>query len=494
LRHVLSKEWTLSKEQTNLDIQNRDHPLSPFAARWLAEAMRVREQRGDLDDDGAAGAEARRAGVDVEARILIRAQHLASRDGTLEAMSRWHSTARWLLFAFAALALVLGFSAALTMVGDGTRSVNIVWTLGALLGLHLLMLLLWLLNMLMRGQSAGGVLGRLWLALMSRVGGSRHGALTQGLMAVSLRGRLLHWYPSAITHGLWFLSLTAAALAVVLALALRSYDFVWETTILSEQVFVRFVQWSGALPAMLGFVVPDADMVAVSGNGDIATAAEREFMRRAWSSWLLGSLLVYGMLPRLLLLGLSVMLLRWRQKRLSLDLTSPHWAPLAARLSPVSERGGVTDPQPDSLVAPTLKRDPSCSGEPVMLAMELRPDSDWPPSTVAPNVRVPSAVDSGRQRADALIEMRQLRPARLLLVCDARLSPDRGTLHWLVQASAFCADSRVWLLHQEQAPDVRRQSWQEALGDTGFTDTEIILDKDHALVWIAGDSGERANG
>ncbi len=484
----------MSTEQTNPGIQDRDYPLSPFAARWLAETMRVREQRGDLDDDGTAGAYARGASADVEARILLRAQRLAFLDGTLQAMGSWHNTARWLLFAFAALALILGFSAALTMVGDGTRPVNIVWTLGALLGLHLLMLLLWLLNLMMRGQSAGGVLGRLWLTLMARTGGSRHGALTQGLMAVSLRARLLHWYPSAITHGFWFLSLTAAALALVLALALRSYDFVWETTILSEQVFVRFVQWSGALPAMLGFIVPDADMVVASGNGDIATAAEREFMRRAWSSWLLGSLLVYGMLPRLLLLCLSVLLLRWRQKRLTLDLGSPHWAPLAARLNPASERGGVTDPQPDSLEAPTLQRDPACNGEPVMLAMELRPDSDWPPRTVASHVRVPSAVDSGRQRAEALIAMQQLRPARLLLVCDARLSPDRGTLHWLVQASAFCAQSRVWLLHPAQAPDVRRQSWQESLVDTGFSEAEIILDTDRALAWIAGDSGEQTDG
>jgi len=475
----------LFQEQDKRKLDDRESGAASFGLRWLAESVRVREQAGQLSDEGDATAVAKAAEADTELRIIIRAHHLARQHGTLTALSRWRSVARWMLIGFAVLALVLGFSAALTMIGDGGRPVNIVWTLGALLGLHLLMLLFWLLNMFASGQAAGGVLGRLWMKLMQRAGGDQHSAITRGLIEISLRGRLLRWYASAITHGFWFFSLTAASMALLLALALRSYDFVWETTILSAEVFVRFVQFTGALPATLGFMVPDTAMVMASGNGQLANAVEQELLRRSWSSWLLGCLLVYGVMPRFFLLLLSLLMLRVRQQRTRLDLTAPQWASLAARLTPVSERGGITDPHQDELSAPVLRRDPTCTGAPLVLALELGTDSDWPPAGFDSRVTVAPVVESRQQRAEALNRSQTQRPARLLLVCDARLSPDRGTLRWLADVSANSAASRVCLWHYPLSPGMRRQTWQEALLELGFTDREIITDVSQARAWIA---------
>jgi len=461
-----------------------DHTLSPFHARWLAEVVRVREQSGQLMDDREAMARLSDAEMDVERRILQRARALAERDGSLQSLQQWRTQSRWLLIIFAVLAVLAGFSAALAVLGDGRSAVNIIWALGALLGLHLVMLLFWLFNMLYRGEAGGGLLGRSWMSLMQRIGGSRQATVARALMDISLQGRLSRWYLSAITHGLWTLTLGAVAVALILALSLRSYDFVWETTILSADVFVRFVQWSGHIPSWLGFSVPDADMVRLSGDGDAILAAQRDLLRRSWSSWLLGCLVVYGVVPRLLLLLFSLGWLAQRQRRMRLDLSVPYWAALARRLSPSSERGGITDPQSALLTVQPLVRDPTCDGDPVLLGHELRADTAWPPQVPAV-VHAPAVVETREQRAAAGAMLAQRRPGRLLLACDARLSPDRGTLNWLAEMSAFCAQSRVWLLHTAEADAQRLASWQESLQAMGFTGGEVYSQAAPALMWLA---------
>jgi hypothetical protein len=65
--------------------------------------------------------------------------------------------------------------------------------------------------------------------------------------------------------------------------------------------------------------------------------------------WLLGVVLVYGLLPRLVLAALC--LWRWRQGRgrLALDLNLPGYAQLREALMPRSERIGVQDAAPEAL-------------------------------------------------------------------------------------------------------------------------------------------------
>ncbi|MDT6082635.1 DUF2868 domain-containing protein, partial [Streptococcus pneumoniae] len=73
--------------------------------------------------------------------------------------------------------------------------------------------------------------------------------------------------------------------------------------------FIQLTQALGALPSLLGFAVPDEAMIRASGDSQPAL----DVARQAWASWLLGVVLVYGLLPRVLLAGLC--LWRWRQGR-----------------------------------------------------------------------------------------------------------------------------------------------------------------------------------
>ena len=74
------------------------------------------------------------------------------------------------------------------------------------------------------------------------------------------------------------------------------------------------------LPAQIGFPVPDAALVAASGNAVMM----EEGGRHAWAGWLLGCVLAYGVLPRLLLTLGCVLLWRHATGSITLDLTRLH--------------------------------------------------------------------------------------------------------------------------------------------------------------------------
>ena len=95
-------------------------------------------------------------------RILVRAHRLADREQLPAQLQGWTRSALAVLAALFALALFSGIGLALGALGDGARPVNVLWALGALLGLHALTFLLWLASFLLRPAAATG-LGRLWL-------------------------------------------------------------------------------------------------------------------------------------------------------------------------------------------------------------------------------------------------------------------------------------------------------------------------------------------
>uniref|UniRef100_UPI002B1E1CA9 DUF2868 domain-containing protein n=1 Tax=Pseudomonas oryzihabitans TaxID=47885 RepID=UPI002B1E1CA9 len=122
-----------------------------------------------------------------------------------------------------------------------------------------------------------------------------------------------------LVHGLWLLILGSALATLLALLSGRSYLFVWETTLLGSDTFVLLTQGLGALPHLLGFPLPDPASIAASGDAASPLAAARQ----AWAGWLLGVVLVYGLLPRLLLTLLC--LWRWQRgrQRLRLDVERP---------------------------------------------------------------------------------------------------------------------------------------------------------------------------
>lgn len=457
--------------------------LGAFEARWLAEVVRLREEDGGSPVDSAAV----RAAVDrvpgMEARILARACLLGVDDGTLQALRAWRARARLVMWALMGLALLSGFGAAVAVLGDGSRPVNVVWALGGLLGVNLFSLMLWFAGLLLDGADAGGVFGRGWLWISRRISSLGDSGVTVARAQFGLMGRagLARWWLSAITHGLWLLALCGALAGLLLALSVRGYGFVWETTILPAGAFTAFVDVLGWLPAQAGFAIPDAETVRASG----AAAVTHEAGRLAWSSWLTGCLIVYGIVPRALLWAGCLVYVGMGRSRLRLDLTLPGYTALVARYAPTSDRIGVTDAAPGTWHAARVGLPHRVgSRAAAIVGLELRGDVSWPPA-LAPQIEQMGVLDSREQRRQAIARLEANPPARLLVACDVRLSPDRGSLGLIAELSRHAGDCRVWLIMPTTQCELDRTvHWRDALAEAGFGVQAVFDDRGAALLWL----------
>ena len=435
--------------------------LTPLQKLWLTETVRLREEHAGALDDLEANRLARKAGGDLSARIQQRALHLAERDGLRAALGRWLQGARLALVLLAVVAVVSGAGLAFAALGNGLNPVNVFWALGSLLGVNLILLLSWAIGLLFAGEHSAS-LGRLWLWLSEKLARDAKAAqLAPALLLLLQRQKLNRWAVGVLVNSLWVLALFSALLILLTLLATRRYGFVWETTILGADTFVGVTQALGSLPALLGFQVPTVEMIRASGQ----SALNLESARQAWAAWLVGVLLVYGLLPRLILALLC--LWRWKRGRaaLGLDLNLPGYSLLRERLMPSSERLGVNDAAPQQLHQVSAGGGELHSTGALLVAIELDDQHPWPP-TLPASVKNAGILDSRESRHTLLEQMTRFPPARLAIACDPRRSPDRGSLALIAELARNASATRVWLLHAPpgQALDAERLGdWHLAL-------------------------------
>jgi len=433
--------------------------LTSLQNLWLTETVRLREEHAGPLDDLEANRLARAAGGDLPGRIQRRALWLAERDGLTAALKHWLQGARLALVLLAIFAVLSG--AGLAFAALGQTPVNVFWALGSLLGLNLILLLSWALGLIFAGEH-GATLGRLWLWLSEKLARDAKAAqLAPALLLMLQRKKLNRWALGTLVNGLWLLAMVSALFLLLTLMATRRYGFVWETTILSADTFINMTQALGALPALLGFNVPTVEMIRASGD----TALNIESARQAWATWLVGVLVVYGVLPRLLLALFCFW--RWNSGKaaLRLDLNLPGYAQLRERLMPTSERLGITDPEPAQLHRVESTVGEHASDGALLVAIELDDQHSWPP-TLPKNVSNAGILDSRESRNKLLEQLSRFPPARLAIACDPRRSPDRGSLALIAELARNAAATRVWLLQapQGQALDAERLGdWHVAL-------------------------------
>ncbi|MBF7729273.1 DUF2868 domain-containing protein [Pseudomonas sp. N040] len=434
-------------------------PLRPLERLWLCEAMRLREARGERLDDREANRLARAGGGDLAQRIQRRALWLATRDGQLQALHGYRHAARLALLLLALVALLSGGGLAFAALGDGSRPVNVFWALGSLLGINLLMLLLSLASFAL-GRDNGLPL-RLWHWLSDRLArDAQQAQLAPALLLLLQRQRLARWGMALLGNGLWSLTLLAALAMLLLQLSTRRYGFVWETTLLGSDSFARLIHALGALPGLLGFAQPDS--LQIQAGGDLAQGDPGA--RQVWAGWLLGVFVVFGLLPRLLLALGSLLAWQHGLKRLRLDLSLPAYQLLRGELQPDSEPLGIISPAPE---LPGLQAGGHAEGGSgaLLVAIELDGQRPWPPALPA-GVADAGNLDSREQRQHLLDQLSRFPPARLLIACDPRRSPDRGSLALLGELARSAAATRIWLLPAEPGASLdpeRLGDWHAAL-------------------------------
>jgi len=453
---------------------------SPFQQRLVAESLRVEEERaGRTREAPMAEERARGHDGDLEARIRVRAMALDEHGARLAGVQRVAGTVRLAFLILGIVAGLAGLTAAGVALGTDSQ-VNIVRAIVTLLAVQILALFLWGLLIVMP-FSRGGVLGRIVMMVAGWLG-RRLAATGEGMSAASVtlsrltRGDIGRGLLGTATHTLWF-AYTAGALAGALVLmAIYQYDFYWATTILSEEVMVALLTGLGVAPGMAGFTVPDQELVRFSRQG-----MEPGYGRQAWSGLIVGSLIVFGLIPRLLFAVLCALQLRSASAAFRLDLTRAGYARLAHRLEPASARLGRKGPPPSDQETGQRQAglpepvDPAAApGLVYLVGMEREPESDWPPSY--PELATVEALGyaddrAGRRDILAIFENLPAPPGRVLVLVPFRRTPDRGMGSFL-QALGRAASAPVWLLLEGlgKAPEPGRQrigQWQELAGRAG---------------------------
>lgn len=504
----------MSAPAMRFDERNRDRAIRADD-RLLAEMMLAQLRVGgtDINDQNADDA-ARTASGDLETRLVVRARVVKNAGELTEAL-RHVRHVLWLLVAIGLfLALIAGVATAQAVMSTARHeSVNFFLVFGSLLGVQTTLLLIWLgLLLFARGSArvsmTAASLGGLIMALARRIihwthHGAEHTAAVSALSTMMMRSSIGKWSISAISNGLWLAFNVGAMVVIVALLSARQYAFVWETTILSEKVYVPLTRAIAWLPATMGFVTPTPEQIVASQFIAAEGAASQPSSQivaasKAWSGLLVGSIVVYGFGPRLLLLGLSLGRRRAARSKYRIDLSRPEVLQLRDRLEPPASRLAVID---DSNVLPrtvstrgmTDARPKRPIGSPAIVGVELaQPPHRWPPSIPGGK----SWNDLGmvdrredRQRVMQTLRTSQSQPGAMVIVCELSTTPDRGLGHFLTDVASV-VESKIWLIltggqqmrDRGEGGDIaqRVDDWRALAVSAGMpVDRVVELDLDH---------------
>ena len=452
------------------------HSLKDY---WITETLRLREEHWGPIEDATLLHQIRHSTEPVSHKIIQRATLIAKRDGLAATIEKWSGNARLAFWAMALLAIFAGIGMAASALGTG--HVNLLLALVALLGLHAITYVFWLLSFL-APYHGGTLLGQAWLWLGKKLARGPDATLApQAFINILNQNNGLRWLLSSISHGIWVVMMTAGIMTMLALLAARQYTFGWETTILPVSSFVSITQGIGFLPHFLGFSIPSADIIQQSSG--LKTAGPES--QAIWSSWLIGAIMVYGLLLRLASLLLCLWKTRQTMRQIQIDETLPAYVGLVDRLSAHSEHIGVDAPAPALQTArrntlPAL----APAGSPLIVGLELSPRAPWPPFALSATVHDQGKLESREQRHQLLAHMtRQTVPA-LLIVCDAAQTPDRGTLHFITDLSNLVSRTDIYLLTNQNQPENRLPLWKERLQQAGFADEQLHETPQTLSQWI----------
>jgi hypothetical protein len=460
-------------------------------ALLVAEAVRHYAESGRIDiaelTDDYAESEARRAGGRVSRRITAWA-------GSLRIAERFEKpladvqTVLWVVLGlFVAIGFVTGFTTGGTALG-ASGTVNILYVLGALLGVQLFLLALWLVLMAVPSRpGAPSPIGRLAVWLAVRLGDrpgrpSVERAVWMSFRTLFREGAPAKWGLSAVSHAVWLAFSLGALVSATLWMVLFQYDFVWETTLLREETAVALIAALAFLPDFLGLAAPDEALIAAS-RFDSGPGVGRE----VWSRFLLAGVFLYGVLPRLIALAVATLMTYRTTAKLDIDLTEPFFSTVWQRLQPAEPPAETLEPPPppDLGGAPgAAPRRTYGSGKFVAtVAVELDDPGRWP---IAPAHwrQLDLGIIDGRVAARRLLGQLQSdfpEPRAFVIVASMARTPDRGAADLLARIAA-AADVPVLLVLAEGSvlakrggdPEVRAHDWRRYAEAAGVHSVAVM--------------------
>lgn len=460
--------------------------MTKFTELWQTEAIRLKEHHHGPMDDSAYIYALRAQALSPQQKIINRAQRLASASGLKQDIDNYRNLAKYALLLLLVLSVFTGIGLAYAALGSRGTEVNLLSAWIAILGLHALSFIIWLVYLFVpkRSDKDYPLLGKLWLWVTKKLARGPNAALVpNALFSLTRQQRSTSWLLSTISHALWLTVLVSTLATIFFLLSTRRYTFVWETTILSSESLENIAYVLGLIPSWLGFPMPEVNQLLTVG------AADNLALHALWSSWLVGQIIVFGILLRFIALIICLAVSQYRLARCRLDIDSAAYAPLLARLEPVAISTGVDSPAP-KIAAPALQKaslDLSGNGT-LIVGIELDPHEKWPIIESLDHERIIDAgnIESREQRHQLLSELGQrIDPLQqILFICDAEQTPDRSHLNLMQTIANFGQKHFILLINRHQAEGDQSELWLKSLADSGVEREAIFMDQEAAYTML----------
>lgn len=396
-------------------------------------------------------------------RLLDRAHHLVHDNHLDEVLQQpeklFIRASRIILL----LAAVLGGLAAVNAASESS-TLNIYWLLVVLLGFNFLSMLLWCAGILLSVQGlSSGIAAQLacWLPfqLKKRESDSTGTFAARAWWEICLSGRVGRWRISMLTHQFWLVYLLAGMGVLILLMLAKQYDFVWGTTLLPENSLPELTRLLGVPMQHIGLAVPDGQQIAASRIG---AGVQDSVIRSAWAEFLVGALIVYGLLPRLILMLLAFFMLKLFEYRYKLDLYLPYYVTLRQSLiakefvtSVIDRDPGMAKESPELITR--AKHSRHFPANALVIGIELDGHAIWPEGLVCQeNV-------ADQKTFLRVAEMLKKSKGALVIGVAAHRLPDRGVQR-MVRELATLVSGQIWLILLQSSPAIpvaesRRQAW-----------------------------------
>ena len=397
-------------------------------------------------------------------KIHRRAERIDSNRALAGTLNKIDGRIKGIILIMSILWCVSGFLGLFALLQSNV--VNFFYVLVCLLGFHTLMLVGWLIfTVINRGSQSPSIITS-FISPKTLIRGKDD--VTQAAVELydeQLQHTGMRWYLSRFSHQLWLATLTGMLFAIIFLLIVRQYSFSWESTLLSDQALMTLTHWLGWLPSMVGFHVPDAEAVVQSR---LVTNVMPLSIARQWASLLVGSLLMYGIVPRAIAWAFCAVM--FNRKKMKLDLSLPYYQKIISfwQRKVVDEDDFVEKVQP---VAPKAK---VTQGNKLVALLEYKhPNPTWYHTAGEAFITQPPedfGVLDDREDMDRMLEYLATHDVQVLLGIHGKALPDRGTMRKLDKLATHAKQGVIVQLLTddgsiEAVDSVRRQQWQSALSE-----------------------------
>ncbi len=444
-------------------------PFSVEEAR-LIELIRLLEARGHVfAQDPLLLTQQLAQSIEPMAERLKQRAHLIDQDGQLrQSLAKMQRRNRFLIQVIMLFWLIMGALSTTALMQSS--ALNFFALLVSFLGINSVILIAWCLVCLKKQHD----LPALPRWLLEHLPQDNVTQATAELYRAEWSRSQAFWQWSKASHQFWLCSLLGIFAATLMMLTIRQYAFNWQSTLLDSQMLAKFVAFLGWLPAHLGLTMPDASVIAQSQY--TGKFVQNLSIARQWAGLLLGSLVCYGIVPRLIAWGVC-----WTKSRLTaaapLNLTLPYYQAILARWTPVIV-DTAHDYQPDTahLKSPVEKNS-------AHEGLTRLPLAEFAVLLDSPGINTLWAQDmaghdwpfwgtlESRDDLKRFIETLKQQPSRVLVGIELRPQtvPDRGLMRQLNQIQAYAQQVSIVLLSRQAIAPERLQQWQAMMTEHELT-------------------------